>query len=1209
MHHRPTTLLRCAAILGLWSAGWAQQPTPQLVAQLEPGYMVSAAFTADGQRLITVGDEITVWDVASGLVMRRFDGRLVERIAVSADGWFVATAGGGGLIVHEIETGLSRTVSTIPYEGVGQLEFTADGQGVRIATDFAVAHWEIERRTRSFLLGGHLASPESPTVTAWPSMPSAVCLARDGTRALAACTDGTLRLWDIGAPDLLEGSYEETLLTSVGFAASGGTTTMSPDGSLIGLVTDSGRALVWNADGSRVADFSVASDVAGLDEPYFDSSSTVGLLPSGHLVVAGEETRIYDVRSGAAVRTLPARVLAISRDMSMAALAEDLENWPRIVRLADGEVHRQLKGRVSSINEIAISDDGRYLALGDMGKAVHVWDLQIGQIVDNRRFEHPVYALDISEDGRRLAATYGYSEDAVTVVWERGATRDLLEVEGQGFVRFLPGATTIVVGATELSDGVLAVQRYDVSSGNALAAYGADRDDLSFAHLAVSADGQRLVASMPGMYDDEGGLAIVWEVETGVELFRVDRRCGNAFLDATGKHLFLGAFNDSGAEVWNLDARSRLRDLSGNLACSSPDGTLWATAESNGVRLRRANAREVRALLDVHERPVGDLCFSPDGRHLFSGGLDGVVSITHVAQNRVIARLLSLDAGGWAVLDPSGRFDASNGGDARGLHWVVGAEILELSQLKNGYYLPGLLPALLRDDVDELGDVASLVDTAIPLPPAVELPEEIGAQFEVVLTNRGGGIGPVSVRVNGRELAGDARPAGSDPDAEELRFTVDLTRSPQYRPGFANDVEVVPSTARGGLLGRGGRRRVRGARRDNSTTPRLFAVVAGVSDYAGTNIRLKFAAKDAKDFGAAIDRAARRMFGAENVDVTILPAGERKTTGANLRAALEQVAERATGDDTVLLYLAGHGVSDSDEYFFMTQEATELALPPVGSARLRVALSGNELTAWLKTLKALRVVLILDTCDSGQLATGLGNARGGSGSRMRALQRLRDRTAVYVLAGSAADRPSYESNSYGQGLLTYALLSSMRNADVLREQTFVDVQKLFGHVQDLVPRLAQGQGGVQRPQLAMPRGLVADSERSVGSFDIGRLLEEDRLAIPLAQELPLVMRADFENEARQDTLHLSAQTDESLRDYASGSRARFRFADGAVVAGAHRVTGTYSLRDGRVSLRMFVYRPDGELATKEPLEVSGSSTDMSALVKDVLRKVIGAVQP
>ena len=118
------------------------------------------------------------------------------------------------------------------------------------------------------------------------------------------------------------------------------------------------------------------------------------------------------------------------------------------------------------------------------------------------------------------------------------------------------------------------------------------------------------------------------------------------------------------------------------------------------------------------------------------------------------------------------------------------------------------------------------------------------------------------------------------------------------------------------------------------------------------------------------------------------------------------------------------------------------------------------------------------------------------GSQVRALERVKDRTGMHVLAGCAADAVSYEASRYGQGVLTYSLLLGMRGAK-LREGEYVDVVELFGFAADKVPELARDIGGVQRPLIASPRG---------SSFDIGRLTAADREKVPLQMIKPVVLR-------------------------------------------------------------------------------------------------------
>src|SRR4029079_17388605 len=105
--------------------------------------------------------------------------------------------------------------------------------------------------------------------------------------------------------------------------------------------------------------------------------------------------------------------------------------------------------------------------------------------------------------------------------------------------------------------------------------------------------------------------------------------------------------------------------------------------------------------------------------------------------------------------------------------------------------------------------------------------------------------------------------------------------------------------------------------------------------------------------------------------------------------------------------------------------------------------------------------------------------------------------------------------------LTYSLLFGMRGA-ALADDEIIEVGRLFDHVVDHVPALAEGVGGIQRPLLAVPRG--------GSSFPIGRLPREARDTIQLAPVRLIVLRAELEDEATWlDGLGLTRQVNDALQ--------------------------------------------------------------------------------
>jgi hypothetical protein len=390
--------------------------------------------------------------------------------------------------------------------------------------------------------------------------------------------------------------------------------------------------------------------------------------------------------------------------------------------------------------------------------------------------------------------------------------------------------------------------------------------------------------------------------------------------------------------------------------------------------------------------------------------------------------------------------------------------------------------------------------------------------------------------------------------------------------------------------------------------PELYAIVVGTSTYASPTLALRYPGKDAASFAAALGVAGARLFGAERVHIALLsdldarahdiPGGAsessaRRPTQAAIRNAFS-VARSAKPSDVLVVFLAGHGTTAPDgEYWYLTREArtTDLSDPAV---RTSSGLSSSELTEMLKAIPATKQVMVLDTCAAGAAGTSLAGIRALPSDQRRAIERMKDRTGLHVLMGSAADAVSCEATRYGQGLLTYALLEGIRGA-ALREETYVDVTTLFSYALEEVPRLAGAIGGIQRPEVAAPRS---------ASFDIGMLTPEDKREVPLATVKPLVLRAAFQSASPpfHDGLGISRRVNAALRE-ASDPRSRgganLVYVDAEDLPGALRLTGQYHSATG--SVRLEVYLLEGE-TERAHFELSGSSTDLDAIARAVVAK-------
>ena len=768
----------------------------------------------------------------------------------------------------------------------------------------------------------------------------------------------------------------------------------------------------------------------------------------------------------------------------------------------------------SKLPEVFSSDD-RYFLTANKDNILRLQEVTTGRDVRQFVGQESVSSAVISADGRYVLTS---SLDNTARLWSAATGAEIRRFAGHRFfvdsAVFSPDGQYVL---TASEDGT--AKLWQTASGRDLRTFVADHDKTfnylhdAFHSAVFSADGRFVLTTSDGFPPK------LWDTATGREIrrFGADSRVNSAAFSSDGEYVLTSGNSYGGDTV-----------------------RLWETA----------TGREVRAFVG-HTAEVTTAVFSHDDGYMLSASTDGTTVLWETATGRLLCRVMSFDDGTWAVTDPDGRYDASNGGDIAGLCWVVQNTSIDLKQLKADYYEPGLLAKIMGFNKEPLRKVKPLTEIAIHLPPEATI-ARTGRRATVTLTDRGGGIGPTEVFLNDALIFTDPGPARanrtklSDKTDRTRIFTVDLSR-PEFAgkllPGgeAANQLRVVGHTfdkmARPDrpdyLASRAAYVGVSAPVAAPVVPPRIFILAAGASRYAGPKLALRFAAKDAIDFERTARAAAEGWVGRERVFSTLLASDAehqdlKPASRANILDALDTIAKSARSTDIVLLYLSGHGVaagSGDRDYYYVTSDADD-ATP--GTALFpTVTISGRLLSEKLAKINAAKRAVILDTCASGEF----GKREVGSDIR-RSWEDMKDRTGTYILAGCAADAVSYESSRYNQGLLTYCLLEAMKAndgvwvSDAKTGGPYLDVQKWLEAAGNAVPPLVQEAqiSGIQKPEFK--------AATNANDFYAGKLTKEARQTIKLATPLPVLLPAqtviDEGSPALLDTLGLRAKLNDLL---------------------------------------------------------------------------------
>lgn len=819
--------------------------------------------------------------------------------------------------------------------------------------------------------------------------------------------DKTVRLWSM--PD---GKLLRTQRLSIGSGEEGKiyAAAVSPDGR---LVAAGGWDVAGTAKGNGVYVFDSATGTSIRRLGAFpDVINQIAFSQDGRRLAAAlggdAGIRVMDVASGRELMADPdfggedSYGIAFAADGSLFAVGDDGQ-----LRRYGPDLKRS--ARVATVGgklpySVAADPGGQRLAVGFRDtSAVDIYDattLRLIAAAETADLTHgKLNSVAWSRDGTRIFAggTFAQAHRIQIRSWTRDGKRVGADVgvADNTIVSLIPCGDAIAFGATDPAFGLVQPDGTAVTLGHGRTI---DMRNKLGSAFTVSDDGKRV----------RFGLGYGGDKPVMFDLARA------VLADATTAPVGLSSPKIDGLAVtdWQNNTAPRFAGQLIKVNTSEVSRSLAIRSESAGFML--GTEYYLRALdAKGTERWKIDVPSATRGVNLARGGElvlaafgDGTIRWFRWSDGKeLLALFVDSESKAWVAWTPQGYYSASPGGEELiGWHvnrgWDQPADFFPAARFRETYARPDIVERVL-DTMDET-EAVRLANAARPgrTEPARPIAEQLPPVVTILSPVSGSTVSGESIRldyivrspsglpVDAVEALIDGRPAGASRgfarlgDAQDaLKICLTETRGFGRIEGGVQgcrgsiEVRLPPGSSEIGLFARSGtltgdvvkiKLTLAGAATaDELLKPRLYALVVGISAYANADYNLGYAAKDARDFSAALINQEGGLY--SKVTLRTLPDGQ--ATAKAIRQGLDWLTKQVTSRDVGLVYLAGHGVLDGRERFYFlaadsdTEDLRASAVPREDIQDALNALAGKAL-------------LFLDACHAGAIA-GASKTRGG----------------------------------------------------------------------------------------------------------------------------------------------------------------------------------------------------------------------------------------
>lgn len=916
--------------------------------------VTSVAFSPDGNFIVggLFDKTVRIWRVVDGLLINTLEGHTtgVESIAYSPDGLLIASVAGifdVEIRIWQASSGKLLQTIKVNESSIGGIAFSPDGTIVACGCSASASPNQNQKASIRFWRvsdGIHLrtipADSNKDIFNVIFSPDGKYIAGSIGNRTYYNTTNREIGLWQVsdGKPITTIYKKDELAFSKVKF---------SPDGKYIASGTFD-NSFAKHIQFWRVPD---GAPIKKIRWP-FGIINGLSFSPDGKYFAIGDEhgkISIHNAIDGTVMHQVDeysykkaVNYVAVNKreNTIVSGSREGMAFWS----LYDGSLVRKIQ-----MPKDQWTTDTYYKAISPDGKIV----VRVGahEIKDNK----PMFTIALlnAQDGTVIKTLPGHSANNISAV-AFSPDSSILASSSWSFSRDGDLKLWRISDGTLIKDlGILGMVKNITFSPDGknfavdLLPHNKSLDRDSFLQFRQTSDGA-LVRKFKGT-----------EVQVGLSVFSPDGSMIASAIETDGTlHIKLfQVFDGSLIKKMTFPGETDSHAYGSSLVAFSPDGSFLASTHGNSIKLINVSDGKLIKTFKEYTYP-SPITFTPDGRHLISS--DKAIKMWNVSTGNSM-HMLSHDAE-WIIYTSDGYFDASKKGgkliamvkekDAWGVdQFALRNNRPDIILKRMGLGSEELIEHYYRQYGNRLRksgftDEQLSLEFHVPLAEVVHTKED-GKFVEVKfkLSDSKYNIKRYNIYINDVPLFGAY---GKEINGKNATLTerLELTEG-------KNKIEIATTNEQGAESYRA----LTFANFQRRTVGDLYFIGFGVSRYKDSNFNLKYADKDVTDLALALSKMKGRY---NNIFIKMY-LNEEVTPG-NIKRAKE-ITNNAKVDDTVVLFIAGHGMHDTDKnatYYYLTHNAD------VGNLS-QTAVTFDDIETILQGVPPRNKLFLMDTCESGEM--------------------------------------------------------------------------------------------------------------------------------------------------------------------------------------------------------------------------------------------------